>query len=95
VFCTYLALHDKPNGKGDSRVIIGQRLVHGIHAVVMSGRYRGGSMATLSSLQSVDQTNIELVSGRQQGHFGNAGVLPRIGQHHSTSKLLLYTQQLL
>lgn len=65
MFCTYLALHDKPNGKGDSRVIIGQRLVHGIHAVVMSGRYRGGSMATLSSLQSADQTNIQLVSGRE------------------------------
>lgn len=58
VFCTYLALHDKPNGKGDSGVIIGQRLVHGIHAVVMSGQYKGGgSVATIGLLQSADQTN--------------------------------------
>jgi hypothetical protein len=60
VFCTYLALHDKPNGKGDSGVIIGQRLVHGIHAVVMSGQYKGdGSVATLGLLQSADQTNTQ------------------------------------
>lgn len=87
MFCTYLALHDKPNGKGDSGVIIGQRLVHGIHAVVKSGRYRGGSMATLSSLQSADQTNTRRVSGCEQGNFGNIWVLARMGHHHFAKQI--------